>query len=123
MQYQILAHIKDFTHKQFKLFQLSGKKVGIFKKKDGSFFAMESQCKHQNANLFHNTQRLPDNLKIRCPWHGWEYDLNTGDCLQHSWAKLKSFPLKISPNGEILVCLDHEEPDPLDEDISPVFKS
>ena len=40
---------------------------------------------------------------IRCPWHGWEYDLRTGKswCEPHR-ARVRNFPVAIEP-GRTLV--------------------
>ena len=31
---------------------------------------------------------------LRCPWHGWEFDLNSGQCLTDR-RRLKRFPVVI----------------------------
>ncbi len=35
-----------------------------------------------------------DNEILRCPWHGWEFDLHSGQCLTDR-RKLKRFPVVI----------------------------
>ena len=35
-----------------------------------------------------------ENEILRCPWHGWEYDLHSGECLTDR-RKLKRFPVVI----------------------------
>jgi nitrite reductase/ring-hydroxylating ferredoxin subunit len=39
-----------------------------------------------------------------CPWHGWEYDIETGDCLSKRSAFLPSYPVEVR-DGEIVVTL------------------
>ncbi|MCL4545292.1 MAG: Rieske (2Fe-2S) protein [Chloroflexi bacterium] len=57
----------------------------------GSFFALLNRCPHQGAPLYLGKvtgTSLPsapgeyrwgrDGEIVRCPWHGWEFDLTTG---------------------------------------------
>lgn len=103
MEFIKLANINDFTTKPYKTFSIFSKNIGIFKKEDGTFYAMESNCKHQNANLL--AQR---NIKlpiVTCQRHGWVYNFETGECSTESgsWAGLRHFPIKIEKN-DIFVC-------------------
>ena len=38
------------------------------------------------------------NQILRCPWHGWEFDLASGQCLTDR-RKLKRFPVAIRDGG------------------------
>ncbi len=31
---------------------------------------------------------------LTCPWHGWEFDLLTGDCITDT-RRLRTFPVKV----------------------------
>jgi nitrite reductase/ring-hydroxylating ferredoxin subunit len=39
-----------------------------------------------------------------CPWHGWEYDLKTGQCLSNTRAAVQTYPVK-TENEEILIAV------------------
>ena len=39
---------------------------------------------------------------LRCPWHGWEFDIATGCSLFDPDTKLMSYPVHVE-NGRILV--------------------
>jgi nitrite reductase/ring-hydroxylating ferredoxin subunit len=41
---------------------------------------------------------------LNCPWHGWEYDLNTGNCLSRDDVTLPSFPVEVD-EGEVFILL------------------
>jgi nitrite reductase/ring-hydroxylating ferredoxin subunit len=32
---------------------------------------------------------------VTCNRHGWRYDIPSGNCLTHDWAKLKTYQIKI----------------------------
>jgi nitrite reductase (NADH) small subunit len=40
--------------------------------------------------------------KVVCPWHGWAWDLKTGEAVQNPSMKVAVYPLKIE-SGDVLV--------------------
>lgn len=70
---------------------LDGFSVGVFNI-DGEYFALKNDCPHQRAPLcegkLSGTTRSNrpgeyewerDGQIISCPWHGWEFDVTTGE--------------------------------------------
>ncbi|GKZ14559.1 Rieske (2Fe-2S) protein [Haladaptatus sp. T7] len=70
--------------------ELNGISVGVFNV-DGEYYALKNDCPHQRAPLcmgkvtgttsVERTGEVnwEDNGHIlRCPWHGWEFDIETG---------------------------------------------
>ena len=39
---------------------------------------------------------------LSCPWHGWEYDLTTGECLSNRKYRLPSYPVRVE-DGTVLL--------------------
>lgn len=94
---------------------IDGREIGIFNV-DGEYFAVGNRCPHEGASLCKG--RLtglveasePGSYRysrrgemVRCPWHGWEFDLRTG----RSWCdpartKVKSYELKVEPGGALV---------------------
>ena len=76
-----------------KIVQVGHLSIGVFRLADG-FYALRNYCPHQGAELckgtLHATHRpgaageftpaLAGRV-LRCPWHGWEFDLETGRSL------------------------------------------
>jgi len=56
-----------------------------------------NQCPHKMQTL--GSDCLNNNI-IRCPWHGLEFDLNLGTCLnpQNKQLKLTKYPLAYEEN-------------------------
>lgn len=109
------ASVNEFETTTYKVLNILAKKIGLFKKDDGSFYAMEVTCKHQKANLLHNG--LPKNGKIvKCYRHGWEYDLETGKCLTHDneYSNLRFFEVKIE-GDTLFVSAEPIEPEQNDD--------
>lgn len=97
------AKIEDFDSTDHKTVKILAKNIGIFKREDGSFYAMEISCKHQQANLLAGGMPKKGNI-IKCSRHGWEYDISTGKCLTHpeGYADLRFYDLKID-NGYVCI--------------------
>jgi nitrite reductase/ring-hydroxylating ferredoxin subunit len=41
---------------------------------------------------------------LNCPWHGWEYDIKTGECLSNKEARLPSYPIEIK-DGDVVISM------------------
>ncbi len=39
---------------------------------------------------------------LRCPWHGWEFDLDTGICRDDPAVRVAVYPVRVE-NGRVLV--------------------
>ena len=96
-----LGKVDDFARGKWRGFRLLARPVGVFRGKDDSFRAMEMGCKHQNADLLEGHMR--DNV-VTCPWHGWKYDLGTGECLWGSKVCLRPHAVEVR-GSEVFVSL------------------
>ena len=90
--YIAIAKRGDFDTVSIRSYSLFGKKIGIIKRDDDSFYAIEVACKHQGADL--TTGSISNNIAT-CPRHQWKYDLETGECLNHDSPPLRTFGLVI----------------------------
>jgi nitrite reductase (NADH) small subunit len=59
---------------------LSGSELALYNI-DGEFYAIENFCPHKGAPLADG--RLCGQT-VECDWHGWRFDLRTGQCLTNS---------------------------------------
>ncbi len=75
----------------------------------GQFYAYENLCVHQGGPacegvMMHKVEDVlgarphlerpafsKDEMHFVCPWHGYEYDLKTGECAADRKLRLKSF--------------------------------
>ena len=57
----------------------------------GQFFALDNTCIHQGGPL---GEGVIEKGKIVCPWHGWAYDLKTGE-LAPGRPGVKAYELKM----------------------------
>jgi len=66
---------------------------------NGTISAMDNVCLHMGGPL---GQGYIEDGKIVCPWHGWEYDSQTGALEGDPKSKLDVYPIKVE-NGEVMV--------------------
>ena len=77
-----------------KIVEVAGRSIGVFNL-GGEFFALRDSCPHQGGPLCQGAvsgfvaSDGPGEYRferegeiLRCPWHGWEYDIRTGQ----SWV-------------------------------------
>jgi nitrite reductase/ring-hydroxylating ferredoxin subunit len=115
MARHIVATIDDIPPGKRKLVKVKGREIGIFNV-DGEYFAVGNRCPHEGASLCKGRlvglveSSEPGSYQfsrrgelLRCPWHGWEFDLRTGK----SWCepdrtKVRSFELKVESGGALV---------------------
>jgi nitrite reductase (NADH) small subunit len=66
---------------------------------NGVYSAMDNICLHRGGPL---GQGMVEGGKVVCPWHGWQWDVKTGEAAQNSSMKVAVYPLKIE-GGDVLV--------------------
>lgn len=103
--YITIAKTTDFADVSIRSYSIFGKKIGIIKRRDGSFYAIDVACKHQGADLTAGT--IVNNIAT-CHRHQWQYNLETGECLNHESLPLRRYPLIIEKDS-IKISLDCEE--------------
>ena len=56
---------------------------------DSEIVVVSTVCPHFGGEL----QREPGTRRLRCKWHSWEFDLDTGSCLTYRVAaRLRHYP-------------------------------
>lgn len=99
MEFVKVAKVKEFEKVRFRRYQILARKLAVFKEPDGSFFAIETACKHQNWDL--TTGKIEGDVAT-CPRHYWKYNLRTGECLTNDSTPLRRYAVKVD-NGEVYV--------------------
>lgn len=103
-----VAHSQDVPEGGRYVFAYEGAEVGVFRL-GGDLYAWENYCVHAGGPVCQGliTQRViealddqkrslgddwsPDDLHIVCPWHGYEYNLRTGEHPADPRIRLKRF--------------------------------
>ncbi len=66
---------------------------------DGTFHAIDNTCMHRGGPLGEGD--LEGEI-VSCPWHGWEYNVKNGHCVNNPSSHVKSYPTKVE-GGDIHV--------------------
>ena len=107
MARHVVATVDDIAPGQRKLVHVLGRDIGIFNV-GGEFFAIANRCPHEGASLCKGRvvglvessepgsyQLSRPGEMVRCPWHGWEFDIRTGQ----SWCdptRVRARPYAVS---------------------------
>jgi nitrite reductase/ring-hydroxylating ferredoxin subunit len=104
----VVARAEEIGPGERKIVEIGGRSIGVFNIA-GSYYALRNRCPHQGGPLcagfllrsLHSKQ--PGQYEhsgeaeiIRCPWHGWEFNVKTG----RSWfdperTRVRSYPAEI----------------------------
>ncbi len=62
---------------------------------DGVFRVTDGICPHQGGSIGKGTLHQYETCVVRCPWHGWEYDLESGQHQTIPSVQLKTYESRI----------------------------
>jgi nitrite reductase (NADH) small subunit len=94
------AKTSDIPPGERKRIEVEGERITIFNI-DGEYHAIRDTCPHKKtAPLLRGTL---DGLGIKCPNHGYRFDLKTGECNISPEFNTRVFPLKVE--GETIYIL------------------
>ena len=99
---------------QRKIVEIDGRSIGIFNV-DGRYYALRNTCPHAGARLCEGTLSglvtsggpgeytyEREGEILRCPWHGWEFDLERGHALWEDGYAAKVVPVRVE-SGRVLI--------------------
>jgi phenylpropionate dioxygenase-like ring-hydroxylating dioxygenase large terminal subunit len=116
--WHLACHVSTIPHAgDYTTMDLDGDSVIVVRDRAGNINAFQNFCRHRAARLLDGTGRCPG--AIRCPYHGWTYDLDGGlrgapvpasfADLDKQGIALKSVHVEIML-GFVFVCLADEKP-------------
>lgn len=98
----------DRVDRLFVVLNDSNLKIGVFRV-DGNYYAYENRCQHQGGPVCEGRvlgkvevvleedrnvlrESLSPSVKhLVCPWHGYEYDIKTGECAADRRLRLNRY--------------------------------
>ena len=115
MTKHVVAPVAELPPGSRKLVTVRGRPIAIFNIK-GEFFGLYNKCPHQGGSLcdgvltglllsgepgeYDYTRR---GEIIQCPWHGWEFDVRTGQSYCHpDKIKVKSYPVEVEAGTQVV---------------------
>ncbi len=113
-----VARVDDLKEGQRKIVESGKSTIGVLRAK-GKVYAYHNECPHQGGPvceglMIHRVEedigpdktyrgmRYTDDLHIVCPWHGWEFNIETGRCAGDGRHAMRKYKV-IERNDEIYV--------------------
>ena len=93
--------LNELKSQKSKYVELSGKELAVFHI-NGNLFATDNFCPHRGGPL--SKGNIEQGPSVRCPLHGWAFDLASGNCLNMPQAKVGTFPVEVR-GEEVFVSL------------------
>jgi 3-phenylpropionate/trans-cinnamate dioxygenase ferredoxin subunit len=108
MAKHVVGMVEEIPPGERKIVELAGRSIGVFNV-GGEFYALRNTCPHQGGPLCQGQltgfvmARVPGEYTytrrgeiLRCPWHGWEFDVKTGQ----SWfdpqqTRVRAYPVTV----------------------------
>jgi 3-phenylpropionate/trans-cinnamate dioxygenase ferredoxin subunit len=105
-----VCYVDELPTGKRKIVEVEGRSIGVFNV-DDRFYAVRNRCPHKGAPLCRGmvkglvTGEEPGDFEIerageilRCPWHGWEFDLTTGGSVFNPHKmRVKSYHVSVEP--------------------------
>ena len=109
----------EFGDKDRKIIAQDELEIGVFRV-DGEFYAYENRCTHQGGpvcqgKILNKVEEIlgddmtskglkfsDEHVHIVCPWHGYEYNLQTGRHPGNKNVRLKPYKVKVD-RGDVYV--------------------
>ena len=117
----LVGSADELTEGGRKVVQCGEAEIGVFRVK-GKLYAWHNLCSHRQGpicqgRIYHRViepvaadgtvrtlQYDEETINIVCPWHGYEFDLTTGEAQGHSRSRLRPAKLR-EEDGQIYVVL------------------
>jgi nitrite reductase/ring-hydroxylating ferredoxin subunit len=99
--------------------EIRGREIAVFHI-DGEFYAYTNWCPHQSGPAFEghvsgyrdacfDRETLETEKEwtreeeiISCPWHGWEFDLKTGECVTKENVQVPQYDVRVEDGNVVL---------------------
>lgn len=97
-----VARMNEIADGERKLVEHEGQTIGVFHHK-GKWYAYRNQCLHRGGPVATGT--LDDDI-LTCPWHGFQYNITTGQMLVDPSARLDTYEVVVKDEEIFLMMPD-----------------
>ncbi len=99
-QVHTVARVDDLPSGSARVVHAGEHEVALFHCDDG-FYATQAACLHMGGPVGHGKLK---GCVVACPWHGWQYDVRTGENEFDRAIKLETYEVVVE-DGEVKVVL------------------
>jgi nitrite reductase (NADH) small subunit len=80
-------------------FDVSGRRIAVFRGRDGRAFAAQAECPHRGGPL---ADGLVGGSTLVCPLHEWRFDLATGRT-ENGTCPIQIYRLSVETDGTLTI--------------------
>ncbi len=109
----IVCRLSELRPGDRRIITVAGRSLGVLNV-DGALYALRNSCPHQGAPLClgliggtttaskpYEREYSRGNQIIKCPWHGWEFDIATGRSVFNPHkVRVRTYDVTIEPPEE-----------------------
>jgi len=114
MPRRVVGKVSELPPGERKIVEVQGRSIGVFNV-HGTYYALRNSCPHQAAPLCLGAIKgmtMPskpgeyvwarEGEILRCPWHGWEFDLTSGRsvCNPHK-TRVKTYEVTVEEDASV----------------------
>ncbi len=89
-----VASISDLGPGSCMKVELGGKGVALFNVA-GTVYALDNTCLHRGGPL---GEGLLEDEVVTCPWHGWQYNVKTGENVANPSLRVAQYAVQVEGN-------------------------
>jgi len=108
-----VASLEQLEREGVVVTRVAGREIGVVLDPEGGPRAIRNRCPHMGAPLCRGSVReretgspgryeLDGTRVLHCPWHGWEFDLESGVCRDDTAMRAAVYPVRVEA-GRVLV--------------------
>jgi nitrite reductase/ring-hydroxylating ferredoxin subunit len=110
----VVAPLDEFPPDSRRIVRVGGREIGVFRV-DDRFYAVRNRCPHQGGPLCIGrifpriVSEQPGEFELDagppllvCPWHGWQYDVLTGQSYSRGDPRVKSYGVSVASGSELV---------------------
>lgn len=90
-RYIKVAKVNEMPPGSAREFHADGKVIALFNV-GGEFYALDNTCLHRGGPL---GQGALEGEVITCPWHGWQYNVTSGEAVFNPEIKVQKYEVKV----------------------------
>ncbi|MFZ5802422.1 MAG: Rieske (2Fe-2S) protein [Candidatus Omnitrophota bacterium] len=91
MRWIKVASIEEIPEGTGRMCEVDGVRIALFRRGQ-EVFAIEGVCPHAGAPLGEGGF---DGEKVTCPWHGWEFNVRSGQCVYGEEGLIPTYLVKL----------------------------
>jgi nitrite reductase (NADH) small subunit len=85
------ARASDIPPGTGRVFSVNGTPVAVFNVA-GAYHAIHNNCLHRQGPLGEGEL---DGSTVTCPWHGWTFDVTSGECRSRPGARVACYEVRV----------------------------